>query len=338
MPATDLPGPNRPTVSILIAARNEEHTILDCLRAIAQLTAPPGYVEVLIGNDQSTDQTAERVVQFASNQAAFRLINIVDQVNNLAGKPNVLAQLARQARGEYLFFTDADTQVPANWLSEMTRYFTGDVGIVTGVTLPEGRTLFHQLQTLDWLYNLTLTNWVSSLGIPVTAMGNNMAIRRRAYESVGGYESLPFSVTEDYALFQALVQQGAGFRNLLSEEVLAHTQPVDTWRAFLQQRKRWMHGASQLPAWMVLALYGNYLAGPLLLLLGLFSPILAIGIYLIRLLLQTTLLSFGISRLRQTKLWPYALLFEAYQLILGPLAVIYYLLPTPITWKGRTYT
>ena len=338
MPATDRTNSNRPTVSILIAARNEENTLPDCLHAITQLAAPSGFVEVLIGNDQSTDQTVKRVKPIIDAHDDFRLVNIIDQVNNLSGKPNVLAQLARQARGEFLFFTDADTQVPVNWLTEMTRRFTSNVGIVTGVTLPEGRTLFHKLQTLDWLYNLTLTHWVSSLGIPVTAMGNNMAVRRRAYEAVGGYEALPFSVTEDYALFQALVNQGFEFRNMLSEDVLAHTKPVDTIRAFLQQRKRWMRGASQLPSWMVLALYGNYLVGPLLLLLGLASPMLAIGIYLSRLLVQTTLLSFGISRLRQTKLWPYTLLFEPYQLILGPLAVIYYLLPTPIVWKGRSYS
>ena len=155
--------------------------------------------------------------------------------------------------------------------------------------------------------------------------------------AVGGYESLAFSVTEDYALFRAVVEKGYGFRNLLSESVLARTKPVDTLRAFLQQRKRWMRGATTLPTWMVVLLYGNYLAAPFLLLIGWFSPVLAVGLYLSRLLIQTMVLSFGLSRLRQTKLWPYALLFEGYQLLMGPVAVLYYLLPTPIDWKGRTY-
>ncbi|AKD55603.1 glycosyltransferase [Spirosoma radiotolerans] len=337
-PARDRPGPDFPFVSILIAARNEEDTILDCLRAITQLNYPPERVEVLIGNDQSTDQTRTRVAEFIADKPAFHLIDIAPSSTGLLGKANVLAQLARQARGSLFFFTDADTQVPVNWLTEMSRQFIQRRGIVTGVTLPKGSGLFQRLQTIDWLYNLTLTHLVSLVGIPVTAMGNNMAVSRAGYEAVGGYESLPFSVVEDYTLFQAIVSKGYGFRNLLNEQVLAETKPVSTLRAFLQQRKRWMRGATDLPNWMVISLYTQYLVGPLLLLIGYFSPELAIGLYVIKLLIQTMLLSFGLSRLKQTNLGLFALLFEPYQLLIGPLSVVFYLLPTPIEWKGRQYT
>ena len=335
-----------PSISILIAARNEENTITDCLRAIVQLNSIGGLVEVLVGNDESTDETAQRIDAFTAAHPGFRRIDITKQTNGLMGKANVLAQLARQAKGTLLFFTDADTQVPPNWLTEMSRQFTGNVGIVTGVTLPgvdspgvdsPGSKLFHKLQTIDWLYNLTLTHLVSSFGIPVTAMGNNMAVSRAAYEAVGGYESLPFSVTEDYTLFRAIVRKGYGFRNLLSQEVLARTTPVGTLMPWLQQRKRWMRGAMQLPIGMVVLLYANYLMLLLLLVLAWLSPVLAVAAYVFRLLVQTTVLSFGLSRLRQTNLGFYALLFEPYQLFLGPLSVLYYWLSGRVEWKGRKY-
>ncbi|GAB4017632.1 glycosyltransferase family 2 protein [Spirosoma migulaei] len=334
---TDQPDPQQPLISILIAARNEEVTMLDCLQAIDQLKYLPGTVEVLIGNDQSTDQTGLIVSAFSQNHPDVRLLTITEPVAGLRGKANVLAQLAQQARGQTLFFTDADTQVPPDWLVEIGRSFTGNTGIITGVTLPEGPSLFHKLQKIDWLYNLTLTHLVSSVGIPVTAMGNNMAVSRTAYEAVGGYESIPFSITEDYALFRAIVKQGFGFKNLLDQKVLAHTKPVETSNAFLQQRKRWMRGAINLPLWMVIMLYIQYLAGPLLLALGWFAPVLALALYLSKLLIQTLVLSVGLARLNQTKLGAYALLFEIYQLIIGPLAVLYYLFPTTIEWKGRKY-
>ena len=345
------------SISILIAARNEEDAITDCLRAIAQCIGFGDGVEVLVGNDDSTDQTARRIDQFSAEHPGFRRIDITYQVNGLMGKANVLAQLARQARGEYLFFTDADTWVPPTWLADMSAQFVENVGVVTGVTLPgrsegpvrrsdtptgavdspEGSNLFHKLQTIDWLYNLTLTHLTSLFGVPVTAMGNNMAVSRVGYEAVGGYESIPFSVTEDYALFRAVVANGFGFRNLLSEPVLARTTPVDTLTQWLQQRKRWMRGATQLPVGMVALLYANYLTLPLLFPLAWSSPVLAVALYLIRLFVQTTVLSFGMSRLRQTNLWPYALLFEPYQLLLGPVSVLYYWLSGKVRWKGREY-
>lgn len=326
-----------PVVSLLIAARNEETTILACLWAITQLDYPADAIDVLIGNDRSTDRTAEVVAAYITDKPAFRLVTITENQSGLRGKAAVLAQLARLARGQYVFFTDADTQVPPDWISEMSRCFTGNVGIVTGVTLPGGPLLFHKLQTIDWLYNLTITHLVSIMGVPVTAMGNNMAVSRGAYDAVGGYESLPFSVVEDYTLFRTIVGRGFGFRNLLNEAVLAQTRPVDTGRQFLNQRKRWMRGATDLPGWMVVLLYVQYLAGPLLLLLGWFVPALAVGLYGLKLFVQTLVISLGLGRLRQTRLWPYALLFEVYQLILGPISVLYYLLPTPIDWKGRMY-
>lgn len=326
-----------PLVSILIAARNEEASILDCLRAITQLNYPPEAIDILIGDDQSTDQTAPLVRDFIADKPHFQLIVITEDKAELVGKANVLAQLARLSRGQFLFFTDADTQVPPEWITELSRQFTGKVGIVTGVTLPDGPGIFSKLQTIDWLYNLTLTHVLSSAGIPVTAMGNNMTVSRAAYEAVGGYESLPFSVVEDYALFRAIVTSGYGFRNVLNEPVLARTKPVDTLRQFMHQRKRWMRGATDLPGWMVVLLYGQYLAGPLLALIAWFSPVLAVALYFVKLFVQTTVLSVGLSRLRRTSLWPYALLFDLYQLVIGPLAVMFYLLPTPIEWKGRKY-
>ncbi|GAB4024070.1 glycosyltransferase [Spirosoma koreense] len=332
-----MPVTEHPRVSILIAARNEEASILACLRTITQLSYPPQLLEVLIGSDQSTDRTDALVAEFIADKPGFQLIRISENKSGLAGKANVLAQLAQRAQGELFFFTDADTQVPVDWISHLSQPFTGKIGICTGVTLPEGPKLFHKLQTVDWLYNLTLTHLLSSLGIPVTAMGNNMAVSRVAYEAVGGYEALPFSIVEDYTLFRAIVGCGFDFRNLLDETVLARTQPVDTFRPFFQQRKRWMRGASDLPAWMVAALYAQYLAGPILLLIAWVSPIAALGLYLTRLFGQTMVLSFGISRLRRTSLWAYALLFEIYQLVMGPLSVLFYLLPAPIEWKGRKY-
>ena len=356
-----------PVVSILVAARNEEANILNCLRALAHLVYPDGAVEILIGNDGSTDQTAPLVADFIVDKPNFRLVSLLESPSPLQGKARVLAQLARQARGEWFFFTDADTQVPPTWLTEMIQQAnpvrasspvnTSTLGksmpgesmpgestpgestldIITGVTLPSGQSVFHQLQTMDWLYNLTLTHWLSALRIPVTAMGNNMAVSRVAYTAVGGYENLPFSVTEDYTLFRAVVSKGYRFQNRLDERVLAITRPVDTLRDWLEQRKRWMRGASELPVWLVALLYVQYLMGPLLLLLGWFSPALAVGLYVVRLFLQATVLSFGLARLRRTSLWPFALLFEPYQLLLGPLAVAWYWLSGPVRWKGRQF-
>jgi cellulose synthase/poly-beta-1,6-N-acetylglucosamine synthase-like glycosyltransferase len=80
-------------------------------------------------------------------------------------------------------------------------------------------------------------------------MGNNMAVRRTAYDAVGGYENLPFTVVEDYQLFTEIIQHRFSFGHLFNREVLATTRPLPDWKSWLQQRKRWMIGALQLPVY-----------------------------------------------------------------------------------------
>lgn len=327
-----------PVVSLLIAARNEEETILACLQAVDQLDYPAGQLDILIGNDQSTDNTRAVIRRFIADKPHFRLLDVTTTLAGLAGKTNVLAQLAQQARGQFLFFTDADTRVPTRWIKAMLAAFSAETGIVSGITLPQGTTLFHHLQALDWLYALTQTYLLSALSIPVTAPGNNMAVRHQGYRDVGGYERLAFSITEDYALFWALIREGYGFQNRLSPDVLAFTKPVDTLSALWQQRKRWMRGAFSLPGWLVAGLLVQSLALPLLLALSLVAPGVALGLYIVKFTLQTALLLYALRRLRQTQWLPYVLIFEGYQLFIGPTSLLYYLLSGPVRWKDRIYS
>ena len=53
-----------PKITIWIAARNEELSIIKCLTSIENLNYPKHLLQVLIGNDRSTDNTASVVSNF----------------------------------------------------------------------------------------------------------------------------------------------------------------------------------------------------------------------------------------------------------------------------------
>ena len=79
-----------PPVSILIAARNEEHTILGCLAALEKLDYPPGKVEVLVGDDSSTDRTWDLLSSYTSPGFSFRCVRITENLGLARGKGNVI--------------------------------------------------------------------------------------------------------------------------------------------------------------------------------------------------------------------------------------------------------
>ena len=328
---------DQPLVSILIAARNEEDNILSCLQSLERLSFP--NYEVWIGNDASEDQTELLVQHFIEGKPSFQLLTIQHALGKAKGKANVLAHLARKARGTYLLITDADVQVPENWIQGMlppNRNKT-KIGCVTGCTIPVGENWWAKMQTLDWGLTLAVLKQLADWGLPMTAMGNNMLVLKKAYEETGGYEQIPFSITEDYELFRQLRNKGWAAEQVYDTQVLAKTQPVSSLRGLLQQRKRWMYGAFQVPLWVKIGLVGYALFLPLSCLLIYLAPSIGIAVLCFKLFVQFVWSSKQLRKIGLRHLRIYLPLHEIYSNVFLLLAGLYYLLPFPVIWKGRKY-
>ncbi|SHK17202.1 glycosyltransferase [Hymenobacter psychrotolerans] len=328
----------RPRVSILVAARNEQDTIERCLTSLCRLQYPPELLEILIADDASTDNTAAVVERFIEGKPQFRLLRVRHQLGTARGKSNALAYLCRAASTDYFLFTDADMALHPHWVQTMLAAAASDeqVGIVTGITTAAGRR-FGRLQGLDWLFGLNIIRVLSDLGLPITSVGNNMLVTRAAYESIGGYEALAFSITEDLQLFSRIVGQGWHFRNLCETCVLGVTVPQPTTQHLLRQRKRWMKGAVRLPASLSL-LFGFY--GMFYIVLfwpGLLAPAVLLGIYGAKIICQTLFLHLTLRQVGRCESLGLLLLYEPYLCLLSVAVVGYTLWPGHIWWKERQY-
>lgn len=326
---------------MLIAARNEERNVLRCLQAMERAVACSRYAaEVLVGDDASADRTQALAQNFAQGRPAFSVHSIA-QVNQgrLNGKANVLLQLIDKAQGELLLISDADTEVNPEWINGMVEAFgqRPEVGIVTGFTVVAGRSLASYLQGLDWINAIGLVQIASWLGVAVTTMGNNMAVRRQAYEQVGGYEQVPFSVTEDLALFKMALARGWGFRQISEPRVLAYTQPIVQVRELFRQRRRWFTGALEMPPQLVAGVLLNGLFLWWLLALAWAWPVAALWAWAVRFGLQAAVSTLFCARLGQWRFVPWLPVYEVFITLFNPLVFIYYLFTNGVVWKGRLY-
>ncbi|MCX2740787.1 glycosyltransferase [Pontibacter anaerobius] len=328
----------QPRISILIAARNEEFNILRCLHAIEALDYPKNKIEVLIGDDASTDNTRAVVEKFIHDKPHYTCISITHTLGKAKGKANVLAHLAKVATSDFFFYTDADIEVPKAWVQAMLSEMKEDVGVVTGITTIEGNSFFARLQAMDWLYALGLMQVVSDLGLRVTTMGNNMLLRRQAYEEVGGFESIDFSITEDIAIFNEVLKRGWGFRNIYSAHVLALSTPAPSFYDYLQQRRRWMRGSMHLPLYMAIIFILHSTYYPVLLPFFAYTSVgVMLAIFTFKLLLQSLYLHLCLRRLGRSARWHMYIFFELYLVISSIILIVYFFLPLKIRWKGRKY-
>lgn len=96
-------------VSILIPARNEEANILALLQSIKQQDYQD--YEVIVLDDDSSDQTYAICQSFADSHSRFRVIKGQPLQQGWLGKTFACHQLAQAAKGKYLLFLDADEQI-----------------------------------------------------------------------------------------------------------------------------------------------------------------------------------------------------------------------------------
>jgi cellulose synthase/poly-beta-1,6-N-acetylglucosamine synthase-like glycosyltransferase len=326
-----------PEISVLVAARNEEKNITACIEHLLIQNYPKHKFHILIGNDQSDDNTAKIVDELIAKHDNIKQIHIIQQLGKARGKANVLAQLAQVAQGDYYLITDADIQVSNNWARTLINFFKPGIGIVSGTTIVKGNGFLANMQHIDWLYFMGLLLSFNRLRIPSTAVGNNMAVTKDAYLSTGGYENINFSVTEDYKLFQQIREKEYRTVNMINPNAINFSAAAADLNTLLNQRKRWLTGAMELPFywWMIFAVYGSFWIA-----FGVcffINTTTALTFLALKFLIQSVTI---IWQQRQLDIQPklfYLLWYEVYTLGLTLLTIFYFTIPKKLNWKNRYY-
>jgi cellulose synthase/poly-beta-1,6-N-acetylglucosamine synthase-like glycosyltransferase len=336
-PSHVIPDDALPEISVLVAARNEEKNIAACIQHLVALNYPKHKLHILIGNDQSDDNTEKIINEFVNQYPNVTQIHITNVLGKARGKANVLAQLAHVAKGNYFLITDADIQVSSNWARTLINFFKPKVGIVSGTTLVSGKGFLANMQHMDWLYFMGLLLSFNRIRIPSTAVGNNMAITKEAYLSTGGYENIDFSVTEDYKLFEQVRKMGYQTINMINPESINISAPAADVNTLLNQRKRWLTGAKELPYywWIIFAIYGSFWMA-LIVCLFINTPF-ALVFLAVKLFMQSVTIYWQQKQLAIQPNLVHLLCYEVYTLGLTLLTLFYFIIPKKLNWKNRYY-
>lgn len=230
-------------VSILVCARNEEHNLTDCINALLESDYDFSKVELLIGDDNSEDNTRRIAEDFASEHSFVKVHDIVHEKDGLIAKGNVLAQLVDNSSHEIVLVIDADMIVSKDWLKTMVGALSEDVQMLSGYTqIQRLEGLLVALQYFDWQVVLHSMKAMADLIRPISILGNNMGFQRSAYNAVGGWRGLGPTDVEDLGLLQIFQAKGFKTFQLVSTKGFAQTKPQLTLKESIEQRCRWMNG------------------------------------------------------------------------------------------------
>ena len=331
-----------PLVSILIAVRNEERDLPKLLKSLERIDYPEEKLQFLFADDASSDRSLDLLNAWCQSRANGKVLELKEQEERGKRKVNpkaqALANLGTLARGEFLFFTDADCQVPKTWIKELLTCFEENTGMVLGITQVKGQGIFAKMQEIDWWLTLGLVKIAADLEISTTGLGNNMVIKSKAYVDCGGFEALPFSLTEDLEMSRAIRRAGYSIRSQISPEALVDTKSESSLPALLSQRKRWMSGVMSLDLFWKIALGIQVLYFPALIYLLIFSPQLGLIFGAIKWGLQSLFLRQVANKAGKELAFSFLLLFEIYFVLLSVMTILYYFWPSATKWKSREYS
>jgi cellulose synthase/poly-beta-1,6-N-acetylglucosamine synthase-like glycosyltransferase len=244
-------SPERPPVTVLIAARNEEERIAPCLEALFAQDYPRDRLQIIVVDDRSEDRTAEILADFQGKQGdLLSVVRVQATPFGLSPKKHALAQGMKEARGEIILTTDADCLMGPRWISTLVEHFAENTGLVLGMTsyyrlpLPggAGRPLrFWGTQALEFISYGIVAAALVGLRFPVHGNANNIAYRRRVYDLASGFDGHGRIVSgDDDFLIQSIHALGRwDIRYAVHPDSQVQTEPPLSLRQFWEQRKRW---------------------------------------------------------------------------------------------------
>lgn len=168
-----------PSVSVILSVYNEEEVIADKIRNFLDLNYPEDKAEMIIVSDGSTDRT----VELARSVATAR-IKILD-LKERKGKTEALNRAVKEASGDILVFTDANSMFKKDALKRLAKPFVDPaVGLVSGQAIYVRKGNREELRGLYLRYEEALKKLESMVASLVGADGAIYAMRRSLYSPI----------------------------------------------------------------------------------------------------------------------------------------------------------
>lgn len=229
---------DRPSVSAIVAARNEEATLPHCLDALARQDYP-GAFEVIVVDDRSSDRTWDLIAAKAATWAALKGVQAAHGCFTCP-KKSALAQGIAASTGEILLFTDADCRPPADWVRSMVAHFAPEVGFVAGYARPDPVAgVLAKVLALDNIGVGALGAGSFGMGQPLSCTGRNLGYRRQVYDELGGFAPIGHLIGGDDVYFMRLLSAQNRWVMAFNRRAVVRSQPPPaTLAAAVQQKLR----------------------------------------------------------------------------------------------------
>ncbi|WNS42450.1 glycosyltransferase [Paenibacillus sp. MMS20-IR301] len=233
-----------PMVTIMVPAHNEGVVISKTVESLLALDYPHDRYEIIVINDNSSDNSAELLGDIQRKNPHRKLIIInTDAVTGGKGKSNALNIGFTRSTGELIAIYDADNTPERTALKYLVAEIMNDatLGAVIGKFRTRNRdasllTRFINIETLSFQWMAQAGRW--KLFKLCTIPGTNFIMRRSIVESIGGWDVK--AIAEDTEISFRIYMMG--YRIKFQPKSVTWEQEPQTVKVWFRQRTRWAKG------------------------------------------------------------------------------------------------
>ncbi|APF27750.1 glycosyl transferase 21 family protein [Clostridium sporogenes] len=233
-----------PKVSILVPAHNEEKVIGRTVKSILLLDYPKDKMELIVINDDSSDNTKKILEQIEKEYGAynFKIIN-TDSITGGKGKSNALNIGYKHSSGDFIAVYDADNTPDKNALKYLIETIIEDesLGAVIGKFRTRNKdrnmlTRFINIETLSfqWMCQAGRWNLLNLCTIP----GTNFIVKRDIIQELNGWD--PKAIAEDTEISFRIYE--LGYKIKFVPYSVTWEQEPENLKVWFKQRTRWAKG------------------------------------------------------------------------------------------------
>ena len=249
-----------PSVSVIIAARNEEKNIASLLDDLLKQDYPSEKLEIVVVDDCSEDNTRGIVEDFINRNRRIHLLETRFSKSQHSYKKRAVHEGIHSSGGEIIMTTDADCRVSPGWVRGIVKFFKPGIDLVAGHVIMEGGGLIGWLEALELTGIQAMAAGFMNAGFPITCNGANLAYRRSAFEKVEGFEGIGRIVSGDDDLLMQKIAQEKNKRVVYISDMKTAVYSVAAGTAveYLNKRARWSSKIYYYPSLIAVALLAAF--------------------------------------------------------------------------------
>ena len=225
-------------ISIIIAAKNEAHNIPSLAASIKGLNYCTNNFEVILVDDESSDDTFQTAIELTKELGNFRIIKVHDKT--LPAKKGALTFGISHAENFLILITDADCLIPKEWLKIYSSKFDEGYDFIFGpAPFTEGDSFANKAARFENLRSSILVFAAAKLNIPYSAAARNFGFRKSAFDAIKGFSNTTETLSgDDDLLLREAVKHKMKIGTILNEDAFVFSSTKKSLGEYLTQRAR----------------------------------------------------------------------------------------------------